>query len=174
MTRRNLLAVLSSGLVLAGAAASVAAPLRASATAVTDYQFSPDSSGQFLARGTLTAPNQATTVTVKAVNGSTGVSGATVYLSNTGAGIATVAAVCGATSATLSATPVACTTGVGGTITISFQAPATVPTGGVDTITAQDDPTTPTLTRSVRYYWGATTQLVFDAAHVPIAQPGAA
>jgi hypothetical protein len=49
-----------------------------------------------------------------------------------------------------------------------------VPTGGVDTITAQDDPTTPTLTRSVRYYWGATTQLVFDAAHVPIAQPGAA
>src|SRR5581483_8048526 len=127
--------------------------------------------------GTLTTAGQSTTVTVKAVNGTTGVPGATVYLSNTGKGVATVATLCGATSTTLTTTPVACITGATGTIPISFAAPtpqSAVPTGGVDTITAQDASSSPTITESVNYYWGLAQKYVYDSNFEPIAEPGAA
>jgi hypothetical protein len=136
---------------------------------VTDYTFTPTTNGEFATRHSVTA-NQIITVTLTAKNGASAVPSATVFLAYAGKGTASVATLCGAGSVALTTTPVACTTASNGTIPISFQAPSTLPAGGVATITAQDAASSPTLVRTAKYFWGQVDRLTWGTT--PIAAPG--
>jgi hypothetical protein len=92
---------------------------------------------------------------------------ATVYLSLVPAAGGGSAAV-GATP--LTSTPVAFVAGPTGQLVISYQTPIALPATGVDTITAQQSPTSVTRNDSVSYSFGALNSLAFSPS--PIAAAG--
>jgi hypothetical protein len=152
------------GVGLAGLLMTAALPMTAFAATpvVTHYTMSPGP----IATASSLAASSTVSITVSAETATNSlVPGAIIYLSFTqalGGGTASV----GATS--LATTPVAFTA-ASGTVTVTYNAPAVLPTSGRDTIEAADAKSLPTITTTDSYDYAAPINYVLSPD--PIAAP---
>ena len=153
-----------------GADATKASDSYSYAGAAVGYAFSP---APIAPSGTL-GGGQRVTVKVKPVD-STGapIAGLAGVLLSAGLPSGATASVteCGSTT-TLGATPVSCTSDSTGAVTVTYAAPSTPPTTGVDAITAQDAAASATATGTTGYSYGAQQAADYTFEPSPIAPSG--